>query len=60
MGTLWLEEGRLAALTGDVDGAVDAYRRYLKLREAPEPTLQSHLASVRAELVRLERLQAGR
>jgi hypothetical protein len=66
MGTGWFvptslrEEGRLAAATGDREGAVRAYRMYLTLREDAEPSLAPHLASVRRELARLEREQSGR
>lgn len=49
------EEGRLAAATGDRDGARRAYRRYLSLRRDAEPSLQSQVAAVRRELARLER-----
>ena len=49
------EEGRLAALAGDRDGAVRAYRHYLALRSAPEPSLREEAERVRAELERLER-----
>ena len=49
------EEGRLAAATGDRDGAKHAYRRYLNLRRDAEPALRSQVATVRRELARLER-----
>jgi tetratricopeptide (TPR) repeat protein len=48
------EEGRLAALNGDRQGAIRAYRRYLALRSAAEPRLQGQVAQVRAELEALE------
>ena len=48
------EEGRLAAATGDRDGARRAYRRYLSLRSDAEPSLQPQVAGVRRELARLE------
>ncbi len=48
------EEGRLAALTGDREGAISAYRHYLRLRSDPEPSLKPQVAAVRAELARLE------
>jgi len=48
------DEGRLAALTGDTAGAIRAYRHYLVLRSAPEPSLAKQRDSVRAELSRLE------
>jgi len=49
------EEGRLAAATGDREGAAHAYRRYLTLRENAEPSLQPQVVKVRAELARIER-----
>jgi tetratricopeptide (TPR) repeat protein len=50
-----LEEGRLAALNGDREGALRAYRRYLRLRSDAEPRLQPQVEEVRAELEALER-----
>jgi tetratricopeptide (TPR) repeat protein len=49
------EEGRLAALNGDREGAIRAYRRYLALRSGAEPRLQPQVAQVRAELEALQR-----
>jgi tetratricopeptide (TPR) repeat protein len=49
------EEGRLAALNGDREGAIRAYHRYLALRSGAEPRLQRQVAQVRAELEALER-----
>jgi len=49
------EEGRLAALNGDREGAIRAYRRYLALRSGAEPRLQPLVAQVRSELAALER-----
>ena len=49
------EEGRLAALNGDREGAIRAYRRYLALRSGAEPRLQPQVAQVRAELAALQR-----
>jgi tetratricopeptide (TPR) repeat protein len=49
------EEGRLAALNGDREGAIRAYRRYLALRSGAEPALQPQVAQVRAELEALQR-----
>jgi hypothetical protein len=54
------EEGRLAALNGDRDGAIRAYRRYLALRSAAEPRMQTQVAGVRAELAALERESTDR
>jgi tetratricopeptide (TPR) repeat protein len=47
------EEGRLAAMTGDREGAIRAYRHYLALRYNPEPSVKPAVDSVRAELGRL-------
>jgi serine/threonine-protein kinase len=47
------QEGRLAQATGDRRGAMHAYRRYLALRSAAEPSVQAEVDSVRAELERL-------
>ena len=54
------EEGRLAALNGDREGAIRAYRRYLTLRSKPEPRLQPQVARVRADLQALQRESADR
>ena len=59
LSTYLREEGRLAALTGDREGAIAAYRRYLTLRADAEPGVARGLASVRSELRRLERESAG-
>ena len=48
------EEGRLAARTGDREGALRAYRRYVELRTDPEPLLGADVDGVRAEISRLE------
>jgi eukaryotic-like serine/threonine-protein kinase len=55
--TLLREEGRLAAKTGDKDGAIRAYRKYLALRADAEPALAPQVARVRAALDSLERKQ---
>jgi eukaryotic-like serine/threonine-protein kinase len=47
------EEGRLAALTGDREGAARALRRYLAIRTNPEPGLVSEVDRVKAELAAL-------
>jgi DNA-binding SARP family transcriptional activator/TolB-like protein len=57
LSTYLREEGRLAALTGDRAGAINAYRHYLTLRSDPEPSLRPQVAAIRAELTRLERMQ---
>ena len=48
------EEGRLAALTGDRERAIRAYRHFLALRPDPAPRLRADRDRVRAELARLE------
>jgi eukaryotic-like serine/threonine-protein kinase len=58
--TYYREQGRLAALNGDRNAAVRAYRRYLGLRSGAEPRLQPQVAAVRAELEALERESADR
>ena len=47
------EEGRLAALTGDRAGAIQAYRQYLAIRSNSEPTVRPEVDRVRAELAQL-------
>jgi tRNA A-37 threonylcarbamoyl transferase component Bud32/tetratricopeptide (TPR) repeat protein len=49
------DEGRYAALAGDREGAIKAYRHYLALRSDAEPHLQPQVDAVRAELAALER-----
>jgi hypothetical protein len=51
------EQGRLAALAGAKAEAIDAYRHYLSLRSAPEPSLRGEAEQVRKEL---EKLESGR
>ena len=53
LSTYLREEGRLAALTGDREGAIRAYQHYLLLRENPEPPLLAQADQVRKELGRL-------
>ena len=43
-------EGRLAAATGDREGAARAYRQYLALRGSAPPPLRAEADSVRSEL----------
>jgi hypothetical protein len=54
------EEGRIAALAGDREGAIQAYRRYLAIRVEPDSSLKPEVEQVRRELARLERESAGR
>jgi DNA-binding SARP family transcriptional activator len=53
LSTYLREEGRLAALTGDREGAIAAYRHYLALRSTPEPALVPQVNQVRAALAAL-------
>jgi len=53
LSTYLREEGRLAALTGDRQGAIRAYRHYLALRSDPELALRPEADRVRAELALL-------
>ncbi len=55
LSTMLREEGRLAAITGDTAGAITAYRRYLALRDDPEPAVTGEVAEVRTDLARLGR-----
>jgi DNA-binding SARP family transcriptional activator len=47
------DEARLAAATGDVDGAIRAYRIFIALRRDAEPRLQPQVEIARQELTRL-------
>jgi len=54
------EEGRYAALAGDREGAIKAFRHYLALRSDAELSLQPQVEAVRAELAALERESTDR
>ena len=54
------DRARLEATLGDREAAIRDYRRYLSARGEAEPPLRAHIASVRAELAKLERASAGR
>ena len=54
------EEGRLAAIVGEREQAIAAYRHYLALRYDPEPALREEAERMRRELARLEAETAGR
>jgi serine/threonine-protein kinase len=56
LSTFLREEGRLAALAGENDAAIEAYRHYLTLRAAPEPPLKSEVEFVRDELAKIEKV----
>jgi len=48
------EEGRLAALAGHRERAIESYRQYLGLRTNPEPEMAAEVEQVRGELRKLE------
>jgi hypothetical protein len=48
LSTFLREEGRLASLTGDREGALRAYNHYLSLRDDPEPAVMPEVDRVRA------------
>ena len=52
-------EGQLAEATGDRSGAIEAYRRYLALRHAPEPSQQQERKEIEAALNRLQVVAAS-
>jgi serine/threonine-protein kinase len=60
LSTFLREEGRLAALAGENDAAIEAYRHYLTLRASPEPPLRSEVEYVRDELGKLEKAVTGK
>jgi serine/threonine-protein kinase len=47
------EEGRIAALAGEREQAIAAYRQYLALRFDPEPSKRTEVDAVRRELEKL-------
>jgi serine/threonine-protein kinase len=55
------DEGRLAEATGDTAGAIQAYQRFLRLRDRPDPgPTQDQVNQVRAHLVELVGERGGR
>ena len=60
LATYTREQARLAAVAGDREAAIVAYRQYLRLRANAEPALARDLAAARSELEKLERQSAGR
>jgi len=54
------EQGRLAALAGEREEAIRAYRQLVALRADAEPALQSQVEAVRRELRQLEKASAGK
>ncbi|HEY7569342.1 MAG TPA: serine/threonine-protein kinase [Gemmatimonadaceae bacterium] len=53
LSTMLREEGRLAALAGDVEGAIRAYSHFLALRPNPAPRLRADMERVRAARAQL-------
>jgi hypothetical protein len=53
LSTMLREEGRLAALAGDVEGAIRAYDHFLALRPNPSPRLRADMERVRAARAQL-------
>jgi serine/threonine-protein kinase len=52
----WRLEGHLAAAVGDTAGAVRAYRRFLEIRDQPDPgPMEAGVREVRAALAALDR-----
>jgi len=54
------EQGRLAAIVGEREEAIRAYRHYLGLRAGAEPALQPQVEAVKRELTQLEKASVGR
>jgi hypothetical protein len=54
------EEGRLAAIVGEREEAIRAYRHFLALRANPEPSIQPQVDAVRRDLRQLEKSSAGK
>jgi hypothetical protein len=54
------ERARLAAAVGDNEDAIRQYRRYIKMRENPDPSLVADRDAAAKELARLEKLTGGR
>jgi hypothetical protein len=54
------EQGRLAALAGEREEAIRAYKHFLALRVDPEPALRPQVDAVRRELRQLEKASVGK
>jgi serine/threonine-protein kinase len=54
------EQGRLAALAGEREEAIRAYRHYVALRADAEPAVRPQVDAVRRELTRLEKASGGK
>jgi hypothetical protein len=60
-GSTFIREGaRLAAASGDADAAIQLYRRYIAIRDDPEPSMRSDVEAARHELARLETQSSGK
>ena len=60
LGTQLREQGRLAALAGEREEAIRAYRHYLAFRTNVDPALRPQVEAVRRELNQLEKSSAGK
>lgn len=54
------EQGRIAALSGEREEAIRAYKHFVALRSDAEPALQPQVQAVRRELKQLEKASAGK
>jgi serine/threonine-protein kinase len=54
------EQGRLAAIVGEREEAIRAYRHYVALRTDAEPAVKPQVDAVRRELARLEKASGGK
>jgi tetratricopeptide (TPR) repeat protein len=54
LATAWREEGRLAQLAGEPEGAREAYESYLAFRSSPEDDVERQVEQVRGILAELE------
>src|SRR5215204_2061722 len=54
------EQGRLAALVGEREEAIRAYRHYLALRRSPELALEPQVEAVKRELKQIEKQSVGK
>jgi serine/threonine-protein kinase len=60
LGTQLREQGRLAALVGEREEAIRAYRHYLAFRTDVDPALRPQVEAVRRELGQLMKSSAGK
>ena len=56
LATMLREEGRLATMTGDYEGAIRAFEHFLALRPNPEPEFVSEVEAIQGEVARLRGL----